>query len=165
MRNPLILLMLSFMAVFAAPKPANADALWQLPLANPKLINVYLQPNSDYSAGHRGVDYLVKQGESVFAPSDGVVRFTGKVVNRGVLSLTHGQSLTTSFEPVCTKLTAGQKVFKGETVATVCNRAGYRNHCGVRICLHFSLRNRDGYLSPLTVIGGLAPSRLLPIKP
>jgi murein DD-endopeptidase MepM/ murein hydrolase activator NlpD len=165
MRNQLAILTVGFLLVLMLPKQSFAAQTWQAPVAHPQLINQFLQPSSDYSAGHRGVDYLVKQGQAVFAPSDGVVRFAGRVVNRGVLTIQHAGSLLTSFEPLCPLLTRGLQVKAGQLIGRVCNDSAYVNHCGVRTCLHFSLRTAAGYLSPLVTIGGLSPSRLLPTTP
>ena len=165
MRTQLAILMVGFMAILATPKTSQAEPSWQVPVAKPVLERHFLQPSSDYSAGHRGVDYLVKQGQSVFAPADGAVRFAGRVVNRGVMTLEHGSTLLASFEPVCPLLPVGSLVERGDEIATICDEPDYENHCGVRICLHFSLRKESGYLSPLVTIGGLSPSRLLPTRP
>jgi murein DD-endopeptidase MepM/ murein hydrolase activator NlpD len=111
------------------------------------------------------VDYLVKEGQPVFAPASAEVAFAGKVVNRGVITLKHGASLRTTLEPVCSDLEVGERVLVGDRIGAVCNASEYENHCKPRICLHFALRTDAGYLSPLVTIGGLAPSRLLPITP
>lgn len=130
-----------------------------------KLINQYRQPNSDYSAGHRGVDYLVTMGQRVFAPADGQVWFSGKVVNRSLLSLSHAGGYLSEFEPLCSELKRGEAVFKGQEIGRVCKaEASYVPHCSSATCLHFSLRSFGSYLSPLVLIGELNPSRLLPLK-
>lgn len=165
MRNQLAVLMVGFLLIMATPKGSQAEQTWQAPVKNPSLERHFLQPSSDYSAGHRGVDYLVKQGQEVLAPADGKVRFAGRVVNRGVLTLEHGSTLLSSFEPVCPLLPVGELVERGDVIAKICDEPDYENHCGVRVCLHFSLRKETGYLSPLVTIGGLSPSRLLPTKP
>lgn len=165
MRNQLAVLMVGFMLIMTTPKSSQADPGWQAPVTKPTLEREFLQPSSDYSAGHRGVDYLVNQGQPVVAPADGKVRFSGRVVNRGVITIEHGSTLLTSFEPVCSSLPVGTQVERGEVIATVCDEPEYENHCGVRVCLHFSLRKESGYLSPLVTIGGLSPSRLLPTRP
>ena len=165
MRNQLAILTVGFLLVLIQPKESFAAQIWQAPVAHPQLINQFLQPSSDYSARHRGVDYLVTQGQSVFAPSDGIVRFAGRVVNRGVLTIQHTGSLLTSFEPLCPLAPSGSQVKAGQLIGRVCDESAYVNHCGVRTCLHFSLRTAAGYLSPLVTIGGLSPSRLLPAKP
>lgn len=146
----------------AATEPAG----WQVPLEAPiRLVNQYRQPNSDYSAGHRGVDYAVEPGQPVLATADGKVWFAGKVVNRGVLSIDHGEQVLSEVEPVCTDLLPGEPVFAGQQVGWVCEAdASYKQHCADQTCLHFSVRIGGAYLSPLVFIGGLNPSRLLPIN-
>ena len=165
MRDSKFLLLLVVMLVFSISDRAEANTSWRAPVDSPTLVNHYRQPASDYSAGHRGVDYLVRTAQAVFAPSNAEVAFVGKVVNREVITLKHGPSLTTTLEPVCSNLKTGDRVKVGERIGTVCDGLGYENHCKPRICLHFGLRTEAGYLSPLVTIGGLAPSRLLPIRP
>lgn len=136
------------------------------PLEPPiKLINQYRQPNSDYSAGHRGVDYLAKIGQKVLSPADGQVWFSGKVVNRHLISISHAGNYLSEFEPLCSDLKKGERVSKGQEIGRVCAAdASYIPHCETATCLHFSLRNLGSYLSPLVLIGELNPSRLLPLK-
>ena len=157
--------------------PITPVGYWNPPLEAPiRLVNQYRQPNSDYSSGHRGVDYLVKVGQPVLAPADGQVWFVGKVAQRNVLSLVHQGGYLTEFEPACTDLTKGEPVFAGQEIAKVCRPdETYLSHCPIATCLHFSLRQPEftgstgrrsssgQYLSPLLFIGGLNPSRLLPM--
>ena len=136
---------------------------WQVPLDAPvHLINPYFQPSSDYSAGHRGIDYRVNLGQPIFAPTDSTVWFAGTVVDRQVLSLRTGNGDLLAFEPACTSLRAGDKVELGEEIAWVCEPdSSYKHHCVNDLCLHFSLRNVQGYLSPIVRIGGFSPTVLL----
>lgn len=128
-----------------------------------QLINHYRQPNSEYSAGHRGVDYQVSLNQTVLAPADGQVRFVGVVVDRPLLTLSHPGGEITEFEPLCTDLKVGDLVSRQDPIGWVCDaKPSYRKHCQDVRCLHFSLRKNDWYLSPLALIGGLNPSRLLP---
>jgi hypothetical protein len=136
---------------------------WSSPVVGSELINSYLAPESTYGPGHRGVDYQVTLGQGVFAPADATVSFVGKVVDRQVLSLSHEESVVSSFEPVCSSLVVGQEVLAGELVAEVCEaEMEYIEHCQEVTCLHFSTRKDDEYLSPLWFTGELAPSILLP---
>ena len=143
---------------------AIGDSSWQLPFENPhRLVRQYLQPASDYSAGHRGVDYAVNTDDIIVAPSDGVVSFAGKLVNRPVLALDHAGGLRSEFEPACSTLAPGDSILAGDPIGTACPAdADYVQHCPDSMCLHFSLRLNGKYLSPLALIGGLNPSRLLP---
>lgn len=137
---------------------------WQIPFDTPhRLVREYLQPASDYSSGHRGVDFEIEPGEPIFAPADGVVSVSRVIVNRGVLALKHGVGLVSELEPACSDLGVGVTVRKGEVIGWAC-QAGetYAQHCPSDACLHFSLRSNGRYLSPLALIGGLNPSRLLP---
>ena len=140
---------------------------WQLPIQIPaNLVRPYLQPSSDYSAGHRGVDYQVSLGDPVFAPADAVVWFSGKVVDRELISLSHSGGILTAFEPVCDSPPPGTAVSRGDVIGVVCDAdPQYRQHCTGLRCLHFSMRIDGKYISPLALIGGLSPSRLLPWGP
>lgn len=146
------------------PKTSDAFARenWRVPVNNPALVRDFLQPSTDWSSGHRGVDYLVAEGDSVFAPSAGVIRFTGRLVNRSVVSITHENGLVSTVEPVCGHLAKGVKVSTGQQIGSVCMSAGYFSHCGSKLCLHFGIKTESGYLSPLYKLGELAPSRLKP---
>jgi murein DD-endopeptidase MepM/ murein hydrolase activator NlpD len=142
----------------------SAGSNWQLPFDSPhRLVRQYLQPASDYSAGHRGVDYEVELGESLLAPADGVISVARVIVNRGILAIKHGSGLVTEFEPACSELEVGRSVKKGEVIGWACEAGEtYSQHCSDDACVHFSLRLEGKYLSPLALIGGLNPSRLLP---
>ncbi len=147
-------------AVSGQPLPSSE---WNPPLEAPiRLVNQYRQPNSDYSAGHRGVDYLVKPGQAVLAPASGEIWFAGKVAQRPVISILHPNGYITEFEPACTDLSKGEAVFAGQQIGVICSGdSSYLPHCTNAACLHFSLRIAGAYISPLVLIGGLNPSRLL----
>jgi murein DD-endopeptidase MepM/ murein hydrolase activator NlpD len=133
------------------------------PVVGSSLINSYRQSDTEYSAGHRGVDYEVELGQGVFAPSDGEVHFVGKVVNRQLISLSHDEELLSAFEPVCSGLQVGELVSKGDLIGEICEAdESYHPHCEDVFCLHFSIRKNGQYLSPLWFTGELSPSRLLP---
>lgn len=143
----------------AAPKEA-----WQVPIGEPiHLIRPFYQPNSDYSAGHRGIDYRVQSGQGVHAPTEGTVWFVGKVVDRSVVSIRTSAGELVAFEPVCSELQVGDQVYAGNRIGRVCEAdSEYQSHCEQQLCLHFSLRTAKGYLSPIVRIGGFSPTVLLP---
>ena len=142
----------------------NQTVGWQLPFEVPlRLVRQYLQPSSDYSAGHRGVDYSVELGELLMAPSDGIVSVAKVLVDRPLIAISHSGGLVTEFEPACAILPVGTSVKRGEVFGKACDAdVNYKQHCPNDRCLHFSLRVNGKYLSPLALIGGLNPSRLLP---
>ena len=163
-----VVVALSIVSFGANSASAIDKTTWILPFAPDKhglihLLNPYRQPNSDYSAGHRGVDYRVAIGEQIFAPADGTIAFAGQVANRKLLTIKHNLNLVSELEPVCALSAVGTVVRLGQAIATVCNDLpGYVWHCP-DTCVHFSLRSNGKYLSPLALIGGLSPSRLLPL--
>jgi murein DD-endopeptidase MepM/ murein hydrolase activator NlpD len=162
-----LLQLASFLALaisWQIPTPSiGAESKFSSPLVGSSVVHEYRQSETPYSAGHRGVDYEAKLGQAVFAPADGQVHFVGKVVNRQLISLDHGQELLSAFEPVCSQLTEGDPVVSGQLIGEVCEgEASYDLHCQPNICMHFSVRKHGEYLSPLWFTGELTPSRLLP---
>jgi murein DD-endopeptidase MepM/ murein hydrolase activator NlpD len=146
------------------PSPSlGREPQLESPVVGSALINSYRQSETEYSAGHRGVDYQVELGQGVFAPADGLVHFVGKVVDRQLISIAHEGELLTAFEPVCSMLELGDRVSKGDLIGEICEAdESYQPHCEEIFCLHFSIRRNGEYLSPLWFTGELAPSRLLP---
>jgi septal ring factor EnvC (AmiA/AmiB activator) len=116
---------------------------------------------TEYGEGHRGIDLATQVGEPVLSPADGEISFVGKVGYRNVISVRFGNSLTASMEPVCSDLVEGTFVLMGEEIGLVCEPdPEYIWHCS-ETCLHFGTRSEAGYFSPLALIGGLSPSRLV----
>lgn len=157
---------LTMSVAWLLPTPSlGAQPSWVSPLVGSELINSYLAPANPYGAGHRGVDYGALLGQGVFAPASGTVSFVGKVVDRQVLTLAHEGNVLSSYEPACSSLAVGQKVAAGELVAEVCEpEQNYVPHCETSVCLHFSVRKKGEYMSPLWFTGEISPSVILPWK-
>lgn len=133
----------------------------RLPVVSPvSLVRGFRAPLTAYGSGHRGIDLLVADGDSVIAPVDGVLTFTGLVASRYVSTVTTPAGLRFSVEPVCTDELVGTRVFAGSLLGQVCG-LGYTSHCAPDLCLHFSARNPLGYLSPLYLLHQTGPSHLV----
>lgn len=147
------------------------------PLEGVSTVRSFLAPNSDYSAGHRGIDYAVPPAAQLVAPTTGSIHFNGLVANRNVVTIKRSNGHLVSLEPVCSNLAVGKFINVGQPLGQHCpGSAGYRDHCeklaasrDARVgpgstlrCLHFSYRTERGYLSPDAVMGLLTPSRLAP---
>ena len=131
---------------------------WQWPVDAPHtIVRQFIAPESPYASGHRGID-IDAPGGTVYAPTDGVVHFAGTVVDRPVLSLEHPGGVITSYEPVVTSLAAGDHVERGDPIGTV-----IAGHCAAP-CLHFGVRVRGEYISPLVWLGGIERAVLLPTR-
>lgn len=134
---------------------------WTVPLITPVLlVHQFISPNSDYSAGHRGVDFAVVEGAALLAPERGTIVFAATVAGKPVVAIQHANGYRTAFEPACSLKPVGTVVASGQSFGRVCS-GGYRSHCFPALCLHFSLRHNGLYLSPLALIGGLSPSVLV----
>ncbi|MCU1445876.1 M23 family metallopeptidase [Cryobacterium sp.] len=152
--------------VAAGPRPGARvgtapSAQWTWPVGpSHELQRSFQAPATSYGAGHRGIDIVVGTGAPVHAPADGVVSFTGVVVDRPVLSIQHAGDLVSSFEPVTASVAAGDPVSAGQVVGVV----GTGAHCSGH-CLHVGVRRHGQYISPMLFLGGVDRAVLLPLGP
>ncbi len=116
-------------------------------------------PAQPWLPGHRGVDLAAHVGQLVRAPAAGTVTFSGTVVDRGVLTITHADGLRSSLEPVVPGVRVGQRVLPGQVVASV---GAARGHCAPATCLHWGLRRGETYLDPMRWVLHRGPIVLLP---
>jgi len=139
---------------------ASPDISWGLPLQNSQIVRHYLAPLTQYSTGHRGVDFPAVIAEPIYSPTRGVVFFVGKVGYRRLITIQTEQGRLT-LEPVCSSLQEGDEITRSEEIGTLCEPdPEYRWHC--EFCLHLGLKSAAGYLSPELFIYGMTPSRLKP---
>jgi murein DD-endopeptidase MepM/ murein hydrolase activator NlpD len=150
---------LTLMAVTAST-PAPARAQWSWPLSpQPSVLRSFDPPDKPWLSGHRGVDLgPAPDGGPVTAPSDGVVTFSGVVVDRPVITIDQGDGLRSSFEPVASELKPGDAVSKGQVIGSL-----EPSHCGSTTCLHWGVRRGEEYVNPLGLVADMRPSILLPL--
>ncbi len=125
-----------------SPLPSPAD--W--PIVPVRIVRGYDLPAEDWLAGHRGIDLRSPADQQVRAPFDGVVRFAGTVVDRGVISLSRSDGLTVTIEPVEALVDTGVAVVRGEVIAVV-SQGG---HCASS-CIHLGVIVAGKYRSPFEV--------------
>ena len=139
----------------AHARAAIADT-WLWPIAPPwRIERPYLAPATPYGVGHRGIDLVTIVGTPVIAPANGTILFAGPVVDRDVISIDHGNGVTSSFEPVTAIVAAGDDVGRGEVIGHV----SVGPHCS---CLHIGARIDDAYVSPLAFLSAIDRAVLLP---
>lgn len=132
-------------------------AVW--PLApRPEVVDGFAPPPSEWAAGHRGVDLLGSQGQSVRTAQEGTITFAGLLAGRGVVVVSHGETRTT-YQPVTATVNVGDVVLAGQNIGAL---QTFGSHCWPRACLHWGLLEGDIYLNPLTLVGA-GPVRLLPL--
>ena len=176
-----VLLLAAALLAPAPPAPSSPPAApgllaaqerphWRPPIpgARPEEVRrAFAAPPQPWGRGHRGVDLAAGLGV-LLAPADGVVRFSGRVVDRPVLTIAHEDGLVSSFEPVLTDLPVGTPVRAGQPVGVLDPSAP---HC-LRPCVHWGVRREDAwrigggvfdrYVDPLWLIGWSGPSVLWP---
>jgi murein DD-endopeptidase MepM/ murein hydrolase activator NlpD len=139
---------------------ASATQRWDWPTGGARVIlRPFTAPATRYGAGHRGID--IEASGPLVAPADGVVHFSGTVVDRAVLSITHTDGYLSSYEPVTTTLVRGDTVRRGQVIGEI--SAPGSTHCRSP-CLHFGVRLHGEYLSPLMLLGEVPRSVLLPTR-
>ncbi|MBX3089197.1 MAG: M23 family metallopeptidase [Cryobacterium sp.] len=137
----------------------EARGLWGWPLeGSHRIVRPYLAPETPYGRGHRGVDLAADSSTIVLAPENATVWFSGRVVDRELISLRLTDGTLLSFEPVHSSLRAGDRVERGQQIGTLLD-----GHC-TPACLHFGVRVHGEYVSPLLFLGGIPHSVLLPTR-
>jgi murein DD-endopeptidase MepM/ murein hydrolase activator NlpD len=131
---------------------------YELPAETAVVLRLFEQPPQRWAAGHRGADLAVGVGAPVVAPAGGVVTFSGVVVDRGVMTVTHENGLRSSLEPVVGELPVGSVVSAGQRLGHV---GASNGHCPTT-CLHWGVRQGQEYLDPLDLLPGTGPVVLLP---
>ena len=148
-------------ATGATPAATPDPAPWRWPMGpDPVVAHGFEAPATRYSAGHRGIDIVARAGAAVSSPAGGTVHFSGVVGGRPVLSLDHPGGVLSSFEPVDSDLSAGDRVARGDPLGFVSGPSA--SHC--TDCLHFGVRVDGEYVSPLRFLGGVGPAVLLPTR-
>ena len=157
------------LALAGIPEPASASVpatgasavdQWTWPVTGRHiLIRGFEAPATRYSAGHRGIDIAAAVGSAVTAPTAGVVRFAGVVVDRPTITLATPEGVLVSMEPVSPELPTGASVTKGAPLG----RVATGGHCSGN-CLHLGVRVDGRYVSPLRFFGGVPRAVLLPLR-
>ena len=150
---------------FWQPKASQTGVTsrWISAAEDQSLKSAFRQPNSDWGAGHRGIDLAALDGDPLLAPVDSTIELAKKVFGRDVIVLRHSPDLTSEFEPACllSSLKTKDRVSKGEMFGRVCFGSG-KSHCSSD-CFHWGVRTSNrGYLSPQRFLEELVPSRLKP---
>ena len=133
-------------------------AIWHWPVdGDHRVIRDFLAPPSPWGAGHRGLDLNARIGATVRAPVSGRISFSGRVVDRGVITIETPDGWLVSMEPVEASLSSGQ-VRAGQKVGVL-----QSGHCPGG-CLHIGLRIEGEYRSPARELGILRRAVLQPLS-
>ncbi|MGJ9422774.1 peptidoglycan DD-metalloendopeptidase family protein [Aeromicrobium sp. CF3.5] len=130
---------------------AHADEPWSWPVGRDGLGRAFEKPDSEYGAGHRGLDIAAPAGTAVRAVAPGTVTFVGRVGTVDVITVLHGAERST-YQPVLAGVRQGDAVERGEVLGTLLPGP---SHCAGP-CLHLGRvgqADRD-YRDPLELLGG-----------
>ncbi|EAR25627.1 hypothetical protein A20C1_05151 [marine actinobacterium PHSC20C1] len=154
-----VILALIALPLVGASAAASTIQPWEWPIEAPHpIVRPYLAPETPYSPGHRGIDIAAGSTSEVRAPAAGVVHYSGRVVDRPVLSIRHDGGVISSYEPVTSALAPGDTVVGGQIVGEL-----HAGHC-VQRCLHFGVRLDGEYVSPLNYLAAIPRAILLPTR-
>jgi len=157
-RSLLALAMASLLLVLA--RAPAVPATWTWPLAAPhRVVAVFVAPLTPYSAGHRGLDLATLVGTPVLAPSAGIVSFVGRIADRELISISQGDGVISTLEPVNPTVSLGDHVSAGQQIGV----AATGGHC-TNVCVHFGVRVFGEYVSPLIFLDGVERAVLLPLE-
>ncbi|MBB2974617.1 murein DD-endopeptidase MepM/ murein hydrolase activator NlpD [Microbacterium endophyticum] len=140
-----------------SPGLANSGREWVWPAADFDMHYSYSAPAHEYAPGHRGVDLELRGDNAVVSPADGKVAFSGMVADRPVLTISHGDGLVSTLEPVSSTLVSGTYVNAG-TVVGVLSTGGH----AAEGTLHFGVREDGSYINPLSLFSDIPRAVLLP---
>lgn len=153
----------SLLLWFATKSWAGPSPLWEFPLVPaPAITRGFEPPPHNWLPGHRGVDLQARDGQSVFAPTNGLVVYVSNLAGRGVVVIKHGH-LRTTYEPVYSKLAIGDFVFRGDQIGRLECGVSHCCQAGQVRCLHWGSLKERQYLNPLSKVD--VHVRLLPIDP
>lgn len=154
------------LATAGASGGPSSSVVYDWPLQpEPEVLRGFEPPEQVWARGHRGADLGARAGTPVYAAADGVVAFTGRVVDRTVISIDHADGIRTTYEPVDPVVGAGDQVRAGAVIGHLA-RFDTGVHCGTD-CLHWGARiGGQDYLDPLLLVGHRpVVIRLYPLQP
>lgn len=137
--------------------PTVVAGEWVWPVSGFRILTNFIAPAHRYGPGHRGIDLALFGVRAVRSPAAGVVQFSGRVVDRDLITIDHGNGLVTTLEPVTSPLAVGDRVGRSEEVGVV-DEGGHTPAGAV----HFGVRWHGEYINPMVLLGGVPRAVLLP---
>lgn len=121
---------------------------WVWPLSpRPRIQRHFEPPPEPWLPGHRGIDVDARPGQEVSAVAEGIVHFSGWVVDRPVVSIEHAGGLLSTYEPVASELRSGTRVHRGQSIGVVASGSSCEG-----ACLRLGARRDERYLNPLRLL-------------
>ena len=146
MRGVRLILIVSLVLMsLAAPAYAEVGIVLSPPL-DAAISESFVAPETDYGAGHRGIDYAVPAGTRVRAAGPGTVTFAGTVAGVGAITIDHGSGIETTYTGVISvEVRVGQEVSEGNFIASSGIVHGAPG-------VHFGVRSSGSYVDPASLL-------------
>lgn len=148
-------LMTCLLVLVLTGSPAHA-APWVWPLDDHRIDRSFDPPESDYGAGHRGVDLPGRVGQVVRAVAVGRVTFAGSVAGVPTITISHGVERST-YQPVAATVRVGDAVAAGQPIGRL--RGGHPSCRGT--CLNLGRLRGGTYLDPALLLSTRGAYRLI----
>lgn len=139
--------------------PGGAAVSYVGPVSPVRVARAFVAPESEFGAGHRGVDLATTPATAVGSAGAGVVTFAGTVAGRGLVVVAHADGVSTEYEPVRPAVSAGMTVHRGQLLGRI---RGTHGTCAPGSCLHWGARRGGAYFDPMLLLRPLGEVRLLP---
>ncbi|WP_068251422.1 murein hydrolase activator EnvC family protein [Janibacter corallicola] len=156
---------LAITLLIAVTAPAGTSTpQWSWPVGggdHPWVAAPFRAPESTWGAGHRGIDLGTRTGAVVRAVADGRVTHRGRIAGRGTITLLHESGIRSTYEPVDSRLSVGDRVQEGQVIGRIGDEDG---HCEPKVCLHLGAKVDEGYRDPLPFFDGPRRVVLLPME-
>lgn len=123
-----------------------------------KVSRPFEAPPRPWLPGHRGVDLEATPGTEIRASMSGIVAFAGNVGGRPVISVDHADGVRTTYDPVLTRLSRGDRIRRGEILGILAPENEATHGPG----LGWGAKIGENYIDPLTLLGH-AEIRLKPV--
>jgi murein DD-endopeptidase MepM/ murein hydrolase activator NlpD len=136
--------------IFATAAP---HGVWQWPFAGqPRVVKHFDPPDRPWLPGHRGIDLAGLVTSPVLAVDAGTVTYSGSIAGVGIVSVTHGDGIRSTYQPVSDRISRGAQVRAGDRIGQL---GEFGSHCLLRACLHLgAVRGDRDYVNPLLFLQG-----------
>ena len=147
--------------LWPAPRALAYAAPLLAPPADGTISRYFQAPQTEWGAGHRGIDYAVAPGSQVRAAAPGIVAFAGPVAGVLAVTIDHTDGLETTYSQLSEiDVSRGEGVDEGRFIGT----AG-TSHPAQASGLHFGVKLDDRYVDPLAFMGPVDVGAALHLAP
>jgi len=130
-----------------------------VPPVDAAIVRAFDAPETEFGAGHRGIDYAVAPGTPVRAAAPGVVTFAGSVAGVLAVTIDHGSGVETTYTSLSrVTVRSGERVDEGVFLGASGTAHGVDG-------LHFGVKVDAEYVDPTTFLATLDVAGAIHLAP